>query len=266
MQYFLCITLLILTSCSSAIGIFYKEKPRSEVFSKYNIYEHEDYLEQLASLAEVYINSPGITQIKLNKSDMAYLKNLYYKITGDNELLFKKRKEMKLYIIKNKVPFFFSLPHGQYFFSSGLITRYFKHEDMLISALTCEIFKVHYAIYEKKIIVPVGHMSTERMLSLVRLSLEEKREINKWAFYIMKRAGYDAIAYLNWLQLQNKNTLDFLFQLGGDTRRISREEFRLKNFIVNQSITSNDTKRFERNSSKGFYKLLTSLNKISYED
>ena len=104
------------------------------------------------------------------------------------------------------------------------------------------------------------------MLSILKLKEEYITEIDKWAFYTMKRAGYDSLAYLNWLQIQNKNTMDFFLQHGGDTRRISREEFLFKKFIVGQRISNDDTKRFQRRSSAGFYELKREINKRSRYD
>jgi hypothetical protein len=77
----------------------------------------------------------------------------------------------------------------------------------------------------------------------------------------MRRAKRDASAYLNWLQTQNKNTLDFSMQLG-DARSISREEFMFKNFLVSEGQVGFDGLEFEENSSPGFYVLLRELERI----
>lgn len=239
-------------------------KSSKEKFENFNyqMNQDKDYVQHLESLAYDYLNTPGIKFVKLSKNNIRYLRDIYNKITRNNELLLKKNFDPKFYVVKDPVPFFFSLPKGHFFFSLGLIKKYIKYEELLISVLTFEVIKTHLSLYKKTIIVPVGHITTERLLSLVRIPLSVKKEINKWTFYAMKRAGFDAYAYLNWLQTQNKNTLDFTLQLG-DSQNISREEYMFKNFIVKQGMIVKDYKKYETNSSSDFYKLINYLNKIN---
>ena len=80
---------------------------------------------------------------------------------------------------------------------------------------------------------------------------------------MLRRAGYDASAYLNWLQTQNKNTLDFTLQYGV-TRTLSREEFLYKNFLVTQGFSDKED-GFLVNSSASFYKLLKEVKRGTRE-
>jgi hypothetical protein len=85
-----------------------------------------------------------------------------------------------------------------------------------------------------------------------------KYQINEWTYFILKRAGFDASAYLNWIQVQNRNTLDFSLYLG-DATSISKEEYYFKNFMARQGVLGFERKINEANSSKQFYKLLNNV-------
>jgi len=95
------------------------------------------------------------------------------------------------------------------------------------------------------------------MLDLTRIPFEAKVEIDKWAFLSMKRTGYDPSTYLLWLQVQNKNSLEFGLQLRG--RNISREEHSLKNFLVKEGNEGNNTYEGDRNTSPSYYKLIKEI-------
>jgi hypothetical protein len=222
-------------------------------------YENKDYMDQLAYLGGEYLNTPGVKTIRLSGRSRNYLKSIYHRVVENSELILEYNVSPKFYIISNKIPFYFSLPGSQFFMSSGLVKKFFKNEHLLVAALSHEIVKSHRSIYQKKSVVPIGFLSTEKMLSLTSVPLKIKMEVNKWTFYVLKRAGYDSTAYLNWLQTQNKNTLDFMFQLGSG-KQISKEEFLFKSFIVKQGIIEKANKlKGPSNSSKSFYKFVSEI-------
>ena len=113
--------------------------------------------------------------------------------------------------------------------SSGLIEKYLKSEELFVAAFAAEILKSDRNIYEKRIMIPLGFYSTEKMIQLARLKQETKYQVNEWAYIVLKRSGYDPTAFLNWIQVQNRNTLDFSLYLG-DAVSISKEEHFFKNF------------------------------------
>jgi hypothetical protein len=82
--------------------------------------------------------------------------------------------------------------------------------------------------------------------------------VSEWTYFVLKRAGYDASAYLNWIQIQNRNTLDFAMYLG-DSLIISKEEHLFKNFMTRQGVLGVEKRFNEANSSKNFYKLLNNV-------
>jgi len=232
---------------------------------KYNYVQttNADYIDHLSYLSEAYISSKSIKVVKLPSASKEYLERIYWKIIKNNELFFEKKYAPKFYIIKERVPFYFSLPGGHLFFSTGIISKYFKNEHLFLSAITLETIRTNKGIYKKRILIPTGSISTEKILSLTRLPLDKKLSLNKWTFYAMKRSGFDPFALLIWIQTQNKNTLDFNMQQG-DTRSLSREEFLFKNFIAKEGI-QNIKNRSAVNSSKGFYKLTSFIKRRSHE-
>jgi hypothetical protein len=164
----------------------------------------------------------------------------------------------RFHVVKNKTPFIFSLPKAQFFISSGLVERYLKSEEIFVSALASEILKSNRNIYEKRMMLPLGFYSSEKMILMTRLRPEIKFKINEWTYFVLKRAGYDSSVYLNWIQVQNRNTLDFSLFLG-DAVGISKEEHLFKNFMAKQGVIGVEKKIVEANSSKPFYKLLNNV-------
>lgn len=258
------IGIILLTTCScSGIWPFIKKKDSfDKLLEKYSFFQNKDYEDQLESLAQVYINSPGVSLYELRKRDKRYLKDIFDKIVLSNELLIKAKKNPNFFIIKNEAPFYFSLPGGNFFFSMGLFQKYLKNEDVFVAALTKEIIKSLRGIYEKKIIVPIGHIRTEQIITMTRISLEVDHELNRWVFYALKRSNMDPYAYLNWLQIKNKNALDFRL-LFGNTDNFTREEFLFKNYITKGNLQERYNINQNANSSPEFYNLLKDLRALN---
>lgn len=246
------VLLILFTSCSTIealrdgiVGNFTHESA--------TIYKKNDYFDHLESLGHDYLKSPGIRTVKLSVRSSDYLHDIYERLVRNSELIFDRKETPQFHIVENKAPFYFSLPGSQFFLSSGLMSKYLKNEQLLVAALAHEIIKSQKGLYEKRVLVPVGFLTTEKALSMARIPLSVKAEVNKWTYYMLRRAGFDSSAYLNWLQTQNKNTLDFTLQYG-DTRTISREEFLYKNFLVSQGFSDRE-EAYLVNSSNGFYRL-----------
>lgn len=217
-----------------------------------------DYRDQLASLNKSLLQSKKIRLIRISRKSREYLEETYNRIVANNELLLNgsEKESPTFYIIDLSIPFIFSLPKSQFFISKGLIKKYFKNESLLIAALCFEIVKSRRNIYYKKIIIPDGVMDVQRLISLTRVSLEDKINIYKWSYFALRRAEYDASALLNWIQIQNKNTLDFGWMIG-DSRVVTREEYEFKSFLAGKGVTNTDIPTV--NSTKQFYRLKDSL-------
>jgi hypothetical protein len=220
--------------------------------------EIKDYIDHLASVSDAYLKSEEIEVVNLRPEIVEFLNSIYDRIVTNNQILLTSTGKPKFYIIKHKSPFIFSLPKEQFFFSSSIIERYLKSEELFVAALASEVLRSSRSIYEKKIMIPLGFYSTEKVINITRLRPETKQKINEWSYYLLKRAGYDSSAYLNWIQIQNRNTLDFALYLG-DSLGISKEEHQFKNFMSKQGVYGVEKRISEANSSKNFYKLLNNI-------
>ncbi len=242
---------LLLAGCS----IFSSGKdPRASLNQGLLVESQLELSNHLISLGNDYIKSLGATGIlQLSTRSSDYLYQLHERITSNNELLFPSYKKPSFYIVNQDEPFHFSLPGGMYFISKGLIHRYLANEDLLVAVLSSEIFRSEKGVYEKKIIVPIGTVDTIQILSIVRIPISMRAEINKWTYLLMKRSSFDPGALLNLIQLKNKNALDFAATVG-NISTISREEFNYKNFLSKTS-NDNDISVIEKNSTRGFYSL-----------
>lgn len=217
-----------------------------------------DYVDHLASTGSNYLTFQEVSTVKVSSDSIAYLESIYERLVSNNQVLLSHVDAPKFYFIKHKSPFLFSLPKGQFFFSTALLERYLKSEALFIAAFAAEVLKSSRFIYEKKLLIPLGFLSTEKMIQLTRLKPETRYQINEWVYFILKRSGYDSSAYLNWIQVQNRNTLDFSLFLG-DALGISKEEHLFKNFMTKQGIAGVEKRITEANSSREFYKLLKNV-------
>lgn len=193
---------------------------------------------------------------KLDPASAEYFNELMTEIIARNEIFFRELKGAHITIIDSESPLHFSLPKGEIFLSRGLLAKYMKHESMLVSILAYELVRSEKLLYPKKTLVPVGYVTLERMIRLSRLSLEEKMEVHKWAHHLTVRSGYDGEYYLSWLQTQNRNTADFIYQVG-DPNLITREESLFKSFLIKNQL--DDKLAVKKNSSKKFYSLMNRI-------
>jgi hypothetical protein len=214
-----------------------------------------DYADHLASLKDALLSTTGIKIVK-NRFAKKYVQSLAGEIISKNEIFFKNLREVDPTILEMDAPVHFSLPKGEIFLSSGLISKYIKNESMLISILSYELVRSENLLYPKQTIVPTGYIPIERLLSHQRLNLEEKMEIHKWAHYLTVRSGYDGEYYLSWLQTQNRNTADFILQVG-DINLINREEAAFKAHLI--KISKKEEVPGKKNSSRSFYTFINSI-------
>ncbi len=221
-----------------------------------SVFETKDFVDHLKTIGDFYLNSPDTKIVKMRANDQKYLESLAMEIINNNEIFFAKQKKVEFILLNSDVPVHFSLPPGKIFISKGLITKYIKHESMLAGILSYELVRLEKLAYNKNIIVPVGYISIQRLLSMLRISIDEKMELHKWAFHLTRRAGFDSEYYLSWLQTQNRNTADFVLQVG-DITSMTKEEAMFKAFLIKESTADNLV--IKKNSSKNFYQLVNDL-------
>lgn len=218
----------------------------------------KDYIDHLAAAGGDYLAYEETKTIKLRPDTIEFLESIYDRLVSNNQLILDLKERPTFYIIQHKSPFLFSLPRSQFFFSTALIERYLKSEELFVAAFAAEVIRSQRNIYEKQIMLPLGFYSTEKMIGLTKLKFDTKQQVSEWTYFVLKRAGYDASAYLNWIQIQNRNTLDFAMFLG-DSAGISKEEHLFKNFMAKQGVIGVEKRFNEANSSKNFYKLLNNV-------
>lgn len=249
---------ILLISCSSLkIPYLKKDKKIALKLENYKRYNKVDYTDHLKSYDRVYLNSAKLKAVNLSYKNKQFLTTVVKKIENANELFFNETTEPEFHIIKSQIPFHFSLPGSKFFFSTGLLKKYIKNETMLYCLIAFELIRSEKNIYEKKLIIPTGDIDTQRILSILRLKIQDKVEVHKWAFYLLKRVGFESDSYLTWLQVKNRNSLDFAVQLG-DVRSISREEALFKSFLIDNYLDQNTRSKY-KGSSKQFYSFLRNL-------
>ena len=254
----LIVVLFFFVSCGVIqVPSSFKSEKKEINLSSYRELDQADFVDHLASFESVYIEEYANKLQRLSSYNEVYLAGLVTKITESNELFFKKKIKPKFYIVSSKTPYHFSLPGNIFFFSSSLIEKYIKNESILICLITYELIRSEKNIYKKSIIIPTGSMSTNKILSLLRLETRDKVEIHKWAFYLLKRMGLDVDSYLSWLQIKNRNSLDFALQLG-DIQSISREEALYKAFLIQNSERIDNFKKYQ-GSSRKFYNFINKI-------
>ena len=244
---------LLLLSCA-----FFQRQEKDDGFIY--VLAKKDYVDHLSMVGADYINSLNIRFINLDKKSKVYLEKLYDKIISNESLLLVRNIQPRFYIVDDGRAFFFSLPGGSFFFSLGLFAKYFKNEETFVSAFVYEVIKSNQKIYKKGIVVPTGYLKTEKMLELARIPVKVKAKINEWCYFVMKEVNYDPAGILNWIQIQNRNYLDFILQ-NGKTQQISEEESLFKQFIVDRGINLGKIDRKSEKSLQGFYHLINYVKK-----
>jgi hypothetical protein len=252
---------MVLVSCSSFDLFGNKKSEAEDILAGYKRFTNDDYLAQLKVLHDFYQENPEVRIVKTNKRSSRYIKKLIRTIITNNELFFKRiDANFDVYIVDDTKPFYFSLPNQKLYISSGVINKYLKSENLLYCLLTYELIRNEKLIFRKVNLIPKGIIETSQMLSLLRIETGVKVEIHKWAFYILKRSGLSTDNYLSWLQIQNRNSIDFKL-LMGDVNSISEEEALFKLFLIRNQKKTQNTKKYT--SSRSFYNFINYVKKKS---
>jgi hypothetical protein len=253
------LSLLAFSLACTQLRVPYLGKKKTKTYlENYQAYEATDYVSQWSALDKFLDSGMEMRYLYLRKKDLDYLRRVTDQIIISNEVIFKDVKQVEVMIIVSSIPFHFSLPGRKIFLSSSLISRHLKHEAMLAAVLTQELVRSENNLYPKTLIIPWGYLSVERMLLLQRLSMENRLEIHKVAYYLLKRANFDGEYYLSWLQMMNKNVSEFSYMLG-DVSLMSREEATFKQFLISQPKSDNLAFMKKSESSKGFYQFIFAI-------
>lgn len=253
MKFITIVLALVLSSCS----LFKKEKIEYPFSQKHELHTN-DYMGHLERLADIYLENNKGRYVEI-KGSRRYINSLAERLIKNNENLLRPITNTRLYIVRDKLPFYFSAPGMKIFISSGLINKHIKNEDLFLSLFVSEFTKSNLGLYKKRRLLPLRRTSIEDLLSLSRLGIESKRKLNNLTYEILRRSGFDPESKLMWLQIQNRNSIEFTKQYE-NPNIISKEEFYLKNYMVSQS-KSNEI-LFEKNSSPEFYRFKKYVERI----
>lgn len=246
----LCLLVLQLNSCSFLSFIGGK---KSEVQEEIQL-SRRDYWLHWKKLSNDFKETHKSLLAPPPPSVHEYLKQIVKNVEKKNEIFFENdpNVEISFLIFKDKRPFYFALPTGEIILSTRLVEKYIDHEGALLSVIIPEFIRVKKVIYPKLHLLPMGFMELEKMLSIQRLSFDVRMKLHQWSYYLMLRSNFHPNQYLSWIQLQNRNHVDFSFYLA-DSIVLVKEEAYLKQFIVN-NYGKLEFNPLNLKSSKDFYK------------
>ncbi len=254
---FLLGSLFIFLSCS----IFDQRPDSFKGFDDYKLHTKDDFVKHYSKLGISFIESNRNNLVKLSPKSYKFLKDIRDRLVENNEIILSRPMEFKLYIVKDKRPYHFSFPSGEIVLSSSIIQNYIKTEAVLSAVLAIELVKQHNRIYKKNLIVPLDYLTYEDILPYLNLNLDTKEELNKWVFYTLRRGGYDPLSLLKFVQIKNKNFLDFL-STSETSDGLSREETLLKSFLIRNKLIDS-YQQIEKNSSSAFYSFISEVRQRS---
>jgi hypothetical protein len=226
--------------------------------SNYQALSKNDFIDSYREIGKVYLQNKSIKKIKLSEKSNQYIVKTFNRFMMSNEILFSQGNEITFIILEDPQIYLFTLPENVYVYSSGLFNKFLKSEELFLASFSAALVKSNRLIFNRNEVYPYGIVNLETILKIGQVDLETKKGINQWAYTVLKRAGHDGTAYLNWIQVQNRNALDFALMLG-EGLTISREEQAFKNFLSKQGITSLEKRLSESNSTKEFYELIKEI-------
>ncbi len=203
---------------------------------KYGHDDNKQYILHLQDIEKVYLDTENI--IKLNSNEVKYTEEIVGKIQRNNQQLFKSKKLFKINFINREENLLFSLPGGSIFISKGLMDKYLKNEHLLAVVVAREMIKISQDLYNKLFYIPTGFRDFNDVVRINKLPIKEESILDKWSYIILERSGFDPNSILNWLQVQNKNSFDFIYILDSFQLALKKEQL-FKNFMSTKSNTDN---------------------------
>ncbi|EPZ50527.1 hypothetical protein M902_1572 [Bacteriovorax sp. BAL6_X] len=244
MRILIFLTIFTLTSCT----YFYKND-NDYPYNYQDTFTSQDYLNHLEGIANLFIANNRVK--KANQRSRRYLNKIAKELYLNNQGLFQKDDfGINFYIVEDNRNFYFSLPKNNVFMSRGLLRNYMNSENIFVAVLLGELIRSKIGIYERKRLIPLNSYTIDDMIRINSLDLNAKRDLNNLVYEVLIKSGYDPEARLLWLQTLNRQSISFSVQ-GVHSHELSKEEFLLKNYMVNSGEDKNLI--FEKNSSRQFY-------------
>ncbi|MFG1482438.1 hypothetical protein ABMA79_13075 [Halobacteriovorax sp. HFRX-2_2] len=244
MRILIFLTIFTLTSCT-----YLYKNDNDYPYNYQDTFTSQDYLNHLEGIANLFIENNKVK--KPNQRSRRYLNKIAKELYLNNQGLFQKDDfGINFYIVEDSRNFYFSLPKNNVFMSRGLLRNYMNSENIFVAVLLGELIRSKIGIYEKKKLIPLNSYTIDDMIRINNLNLNAKRDLNNLVYEVLIKSGYDPEARLLWLQTLNRQSISFSVQ-GVHSHELSKEEFLLKNYMVNSGEDENLI--FEKNSSRQFY-------------
>jgi hypothetical protein len=237
------------TSCS----LWHKPLSTHNFQTRQERLSSNDYMTSWRSAKEGFLNFESEHLVLADKETQNYINELVLQLVDRNELFFKgqEKYQVKLYVMSSDKVFYFSLPTGEIIFSTRLLNKYLDNEGFLVSILLQEYLRITFRLYQKINVIPLGYMSLKSLVPLLRLGFMERKNIHEWSYYLMKRANSYPESYLSWIQMINRNQLEFTY-IYPDSAQLYREESSFKQYMIkNYGLSQSFLQKI--NSSKRFY-------------
>ena len=253
---------LVIGFCLAGKG-YYSTVYGADIIEEVPYHTNKDFSDHWELLGEDFSKAEKSRKVSLTDTAGRYLSALIGKIKSNNKILFNNFKlKEEVFIVKDMRSFHFSTPRGRIFVSLGLLKKYVEYEGLLASILTIEMIRSGQVIFIKNVMVPTGVVSFERLRPLLRVDLDLKDEINRWAVYTLKKSGFNPLSLLRLLQIKSKNFLNF-FEGQEESKDSVIEKTRLKKFLIRRKLFVGEDEIL-RNSSKGFYQFINEVKKHEY--
>ena len=254
-QLYILLLLLMLTQVVSC-GLFRTKESHDDFKKQYSQDSRRDFWEHWKVLGKDFKENYKTKLKRPPEFVQNYLQKILMNIEKRNEVFFENdpKTNLSFLVFEDQRPFYFSLPSGEIILSRKLIEKYIDHEGALTAILVPEYVRIRKVIYPKVKKIPLGYLELDRMLSMQRLPFDQRLKLHQWSYYLISRSNYNPGQYLSWLQLQNRNHLDFSFYLA-DSILLVKEEAYLKQFII-QNYGKLELNPLNLKSSKEFYNFI----------
>jgi len=189
----------------------------------------ESYLDHYNNLLNDFITTSSGYIKKARPEIQGYLNGIWKRLLGRMD--YKSVTALEVYYYDDQQPFYLLSPDGRLILSIGLIEKYVRNQPLLSVILLEAILRIKHNYFYKIIFIPTGIITVEQMLSVLKLDLKSKTNINEWIYYYLKKNNGDVVSILDWVQVKNRNSLDFSL-LNNNGYSPLEEEKVLKNIFL----------------------------------
>lgn len=219
------------------------------------VFTYDHYKRHTDYWVSRFIKSNSTQISEISRRNKQYLKSVVDNIISKNELFFTQIQSIRFIIVRDKRPFVSSIPSNHIIISDSFIGNYLYNENYLYIALTYELVRLEKGVFQSQMKIPTETVSLSDLIKFSRISTSLSFEVHKWSKYLLSRIGVQSDSYLSWLQVINRNQVDFRFHL--HKVNIYKIEKEFKKIIISNLDGEYGFSRYKK-SSKSFYDLVHS--------